>query len=242
MIRSLAPHSVSVRVIAARHENESVVEQIRELGYEVKTVSADEVWDHPACSAHRSIWVVRVEDAQGVEFVRALRRRFCEDGLLAIASQDFSLLAALLGAGADQAIPAYAGLLEACLLSLTRRLLNDWSPAEHVHIGRANSTIRIFGTLVQLRKTEFRICEYLIMNRGRWVTERELLQRVLDVEGDRETSVVRVHVNHIRKALGKLATCVVSERGRGYAFTLPGDVSSVRMHEEFEAAPLREVC
>jgi DNA-binding response OmpR family regulator len=106
--------------------------------------------------------------------------------------------------------------------AIARRLLGDWSlMSEGFQLNPDEGELRLGDKTFRLRRTEYRLCEYLVMNRGRWVSERELLRAVLDVRHDRETSLVRVHVRHIRKALGELSDCIISRRGHGYQFQLP---------------------
>lgn len=68
---------------------------------------------------------------------------------------------------------------------------------------------------------EFRLCEYLILNRGRWVSEQELLREALEVRHDRITSIVRVHIAKIRNAMGEYRECLAAKKGVGYRFNDP---------------------
>lgn len=173
----------------------------------------------------RSIFLVSCgAGPEGVETVREVRRRMRDHGIIALGPNDPAALAALLDAGADLAIPDTSPeLVRAGVQALGRRLLNDWAPGERIHLDSENSTVRMGGTLVKLRRAEFRICEYLLSNRGRWVSRGELLQAVLGKGEACRTSVVRVHVRRIRRALAPFGPCVLSERGKGYRFVVPSD-------------------
>jgi DNA-binding response OmpR family regulator len=169
----------------------------------------------------RTIWLVPYTGPKNANAIRVLRRVCGEDAILAIIPRfGPSRWADALEIGADLSLPLSCPdrLLDAALNALTRRLCADWSPTEQVHLSAENATVRINGQIFPMRRTEYRIFEYLVTNRGRWISERELLQTVLEIRHDRETSLIRVHVRHIRRALREQAACLVSRRGNGYRF------------------------
>jgi DNA-binding response OmpR family regulator len=77
-------------------------------------------------------------------------------------------------------------------------------------------TIRIGDHAARLRSTEFKICQYLIQHRERWVPDPEL--RALLTAAHSSNSLVRVHMHQIRRALGRYRSCLQSKRLLGYRF------------------------
>jgi two-component system, OmpR family, response regulator len=208
-------------MVAGQHE--ILAAQLRRLGF-TPTLTRLEALEHdPPSSSSRHLFLIVCPDAAtGAAIVRGTRLKQQEAGIIA-AARDLSTQAevALLEAGADRCLPlpAESTLVGASINALTRRLLRDWSPhGDGVHLGAESGVLRIGWRVVELRKTEYQVCEYLVVNRGRWVTERELLQNVLGMKHDRETSLVRVHIRHIRQALGDMRGCLISKRGHGYQF------------------------
>lgn len=83
----------------------------------------------------------------------------------------------------------------------------------------ARLTIRIRDHSARLRGAEFKICQYLIQHRGRWVADAEL-RVVLNPLARSSNSLVRVHMHQIRRALGPYRSCLQSKRLLGYRFVL----------------------
>jgi DNA-binding response OmpR family regulator len=218
-----APSNLRITV-AGQHE--VLVAQLRRLGF-APTLTKLEALDgeRRGCSAREVFIIVCPELAHGVRIVRDMRVKQQEAGIM-VAARDLStqVEVALLEAGADRCLPLPSDnlLLRASINAIVRRLLCDWSPDDAgVHLGPEAGALRIGSRVVELRKTEYQLCEYLVLNRGRWVAERELLENVLRVPHERETSLVRVHIRNIRQALGDLSECLISRRGRGYQFCAP---------------------
>ena len=69
------------------------------------------------------------------------------------------------------------------------------------------------GGEVKLTAGEYSLLEYLVLNRSRFVSREELLERVLNNE-EAEGNTVEVLIHRIRKKLGK--DIIQSQRGLGY--------------------------
>jgi DNA-binding response OmpR family regulator len=168
--------------------------------------------------------------SESAALARSLRGRVHDCGVISTGlAADPRVEALLLDAGSDYHVPlpCDGSLLRACVNALMRRLLGTWSPdGAGVHLAPESCALRIGLEIFNLRRTEYRICEYLIVNRGRWVPEREVLRNVLDMRHDRETSLVRVHIRQIRKALGPMQSCILSRRGHGYQFAVPSALAA----------------
>lgn len=64
---------------------------------------------------------------------------------------------------------------------------------------------------------------YLVERRGRWVSANEIISRVCMTYHRDDSSLVRVHIHSIRRALGEMRSCIRGDLdGRGYMFTLEG--------------------
>ncbi len=214
-------HNVAVRVVSDGEQKDPWPSRLKPLlGYQPERVTLSTL-PRPGSATFRSIFLVTAPAARDSEnVVRFVRRLHRDAGIIAFSHGNAGVKARLLDRGADAVFEfdAPAKLVAAAVNALTRRLLLDWSPADDVHLSPLNSTLRLGAEVFQLRKAEFRLCQYLVLNRGRWVSARELLRHVLEVTHDRETSVIRVHMLQIRKTLGSLSACITSKRGRGYRF------------------------
>lgn len=177
------------------------------------------------------IYLLLCSDAErDAELTTEMRRRNGAAGVVALVTGGaLGAKGRLLECGADACVdfPCEAPTVEMWIRAIARRLLGDWSlMREGFQLDPGEGELRLGAKTFRFRPTEYRVCEYLVMNRGRWVSERELLRAVLDVRHDRETSLVRVHVRHIRKALGELRECITSRRGHGYQFQLPSSAAN----------------
>ncbi len=116
-------------------------------------------------------------------------------------------------------------------------LIKPFEPAELVSrcralvrraTGHSSSTIRIGdveldtarrsvirgGQVVAVTPREFRVLEYLALNRGRVVSRDELLMHVYGDSEDTWSNVVEVYVAGLRRKLG--ASIIETRRGHGY--------------------------
>lgn len=70
--------------------------------------------------------------------------------------------------------------------------------------------------VIGLSGIEFRLLRYFMLNAGRILSKSDLTEHVYDNDSDRDSNVLEVHVNHLRKKLG--ASCITTHRGQGYVF------------------------
>ena len=89
--------------------------------------------------------------------------------------------------------------------------------AADVEMDRVAHTVSRNGLAVQLTNREYALLEQLLLERGRCVTRRALLERVWGVAHS-ETNVVDVYVNYLRRKLSDLgpARLIENVRGQGY--------------------------
>ncbi|CAE6919990.1 Response regulator protein CarR [Pseudomonas marincola] len=74
---------------------------------------------------------------------------------------------------------------------------------------------------VDLTAAEFRLLRYFMLHPGRILSKSHLADHLYDGESERDSNVIEVHVNHLRRKLGRDA--IETRRGQGYRFT--GDMA-----------------
>ncbi len=80
-----------------------------------------------------------------------------------------------------------------------------------------NQSVRITdGQKYELTSTEFRLLRYLMLNPGRLLSKSQLMEHVYDFDSDKDSNVIEVYINRLRRKLGK--TLIKTYRGQGYVF------------------------
>jgi DNA-binding response OmpR family regulator len=87
-----------------------------------------------------------------------------------------------------------------------------------IHVNLRTFDVSTNERPVPLTRLEFDLLVYLIRNAGRVVCPEELMQHVVRSAYRKESSLIRVHVTHLRKKLGPTAASIVTVRGRGFLF------------------------
>ena len=132
-----------------------------------------------------------------------------------------------LNSGADVCIkyPVSPPELDAQLRALIRR--NSFCPNPVVTVGKisidsSRRSIAVRGKIVSLRKKEYEILEFLIMNRGKVVSKEMLLEHVWDNGLYIFSNIVEVHIRNIRLALQKFKVDRIIKTVRGFGYILEG--------------------
>ena len=86
-------------------------------------------------------------------------------------------------------------------------------------VGSARLTVA--GRPVELTALEFRTLAHLMRHQGRVVSKTELTEHLYDQDFDRDSNVIEVLINRLRKKLG--ADLIKTHRGLGYQLTVPGE-------------------
>ncbi|AYF86257.1 response regulator transcription factor [Pseudomonas sp. JS3066] len=76
------------------------------------------------------------------------------------------------------------------------------------------------GEEVQLTAAEFRLLRYFMLHPGQLLSKSHLAEHLYDGETERDSNVIEVHVNHLRRKLGR--DVIETRRGQGYRFTGEG--------------------
>ena len=70
---------------------------------------------------------------------------------------------------------------------------------------------------IELTGAEFRMLRYFMLNPGRLLSKIALSEHLYDGERERDSNVVEVHINRLRRKLG--GQVIQTRRGQGYLFT-----------------------
>ena len=76
------------------------------------------------------------------------------------------------------------------------------------------------GAEVQLTAAEFRLLRYFMLHPQQILSKSHLAEHLYDGETERDSNVLEVHVNHLRRKLGRAV--VETRRGQGYIFGAVG--------------------
>lgn len=72
------------------------------------------------------------------------------------------------------------------------------------------------GQAIELTGIEFKLLRYFLLNPGCILSKSNLAEHVYDFDSDKDSNVIEVYVNHLRKKLGKQR--FETRRGQGYVF------------------------
>ena len=171
-------------------------------------------------------------DMDGVDVINGVRGWTATPIIVLSAREQEAAKVAALDAGADDYVTKPFGMDEllARLRAAVRRSASaDDAPTistEHFSIDLAAKKVRrADGTDVRLTPTEWQLLEILARNRGRLVTQRQLLHDVWGPAYDTETNYLRVYIAQLRRKLEPDPTKprhLLTEPGMGYRFESDG--------------------
>jgi DNA-binding response OmpR family regulator len=130
--------------------------------------------------------------------------------------------ARILDAGADEclACPFDADDLRARIQAVMRRLRPALLRSPEIAADPATLRIRVRDVETRVSRRQFEIFVYLAENRERWVHSNEIIAAVSGTHHDPATSLVRVQMHALRKALGAARECIRSDGHKSYMLTL----------------------
>ncbi|MFF5990138.1 response regulator [Prauserella flavalba] len=168
-------------------------------------------------------------DLDGVEVIEGLRGWTQVPIIVLSARDDSTDKVQALDAGADDYVTKPFGMDEllARLRAAVRRSGLSVADADaqvetaSFTIDLAAKKVRRDGAEVHLTKTEWRLMELLVRNRGRLVTQKQLLHEVWGPTYDTESHYLRVYVAQLRRKLEPEPSRprhLLTEPGMGYRF------------------------
>jgi two-component system KDP operon response regulator KdpE len=204
---------------------------LRARGYEVDLAENGAQGLELAARHHPDVVILDLglPDMDGVDVAHALRGWTNIPIIVLSARESEGVKVAALDAGADDYVTKPFGMDE--LLARLRAALRRAAPAEEAPvvttpdftIDLASKQVHRDGSEVRLTPTEWHVVELLVRNRGKLVTQQQLLQQVWGPEYHRETHYLRFYLSQIRRKLEPDASqprYFITEPGMGYRFVI----------------------
>ena len=85
-----------------------------------------------------------------------------------------------------------------------------------LHLDEARQCVINEGAEIQLTAAEFRLLRYFMLHPQQILSKSHLAEHLYDGETERDSNVLEVHVNHLRRKLGRAV--IETRRGQGYIF------------------------
>lgn len=149
-------------------------------------------------------------DMSGEDICRTLRaERRTMPIVIITAATEVVKKVTLLDMGADDFLTKPCSLeeirarLRAVLRRSSQRLFNTLLVVEDLELDTAARTVTRQGQAIQLRRKEFDLLEYLMLNAGRTVTRPMIIEHVWDMNENLWTNAVDVHIKHLRDRVDK---------------------------------------
>ena len=92
--------------------------------------------------------------------------------------------------------------------------------AAGLRLDEARQMVHSQGQAIELTGAEFRLLRYFMLHQGQVLSKSPLTEHLYDGETERDSNVLEVHVNHLRRKLGRAV--IETRRGQGYRFTGAG--------------------
>ena len=88
---------------------------------------------------------------------------------------------------------------------------------EHIKFDLSAKKMQVDGTTVVFTKSEYKICEFLALNRGQVFTKEQIYEAVFSFEGESDNSTIATHIKNIRAKLNNLnVQPIITVWGIGY--------------------------
>ena len=209
---------------------------LKARGYDVDLAPTGEAALILAARHHPDVVVLDLglPGIDGIEVIRGLRGWSAVPiVVLSVREAERDKVAAL-DAGADDFVTKPFGMDE--LLARLRAALRRAAPAEEeatvetedFKVDLAAKRVTTSTGEIRLTPTEWHIVEVLVRNRGKLVSQRQLLQEVWGSQYEKETNYLRVYLAQIRRKMEPDPARPVyfhTEPGMGYRFEVPESAS-----------------
>ena len=115
--------------------------------------------------------------------------------------------------------------LLARIRALLRRSAGVAQPLIHfgaININTSSQSVFVNDAELELTAYEYKVIEYLVMNKDKVISKTELTEHIYEQDFDRDSNVIEVFVGRLRKKLDPDGTLKPIEtlRGRGYRWNL----------------------
>lgn len=185
---------------------------LKEAGNEV-TVAPDGLIGHEMAIKNQFdviILDIMLPGLNGMQLCKQLRRQQIDTPILMLTALGTTEnIVAGLDSGADDYLvkPFHFAELEARIRTLVRRSTpgnngqSDLLQIGNLTLNTSTRAATLNGEPVNLTATEYRLLEFMLLNRGRVLTRMELLENVWGIDFNMSTNVVDVYVNYLRKKI-----------------------------------------
>jgi len=204
---------------------------LRARGYDVDLAPSGEQALTLAAKRHPDVVVLDLglPGIDGIDVIRGLRGWSTVPIVVLSARDEEPSKVAALDAGADDYVTKPFGMDE--MLARLRAALRRAAPGEEqatvatpdFSIDLAAKRVARDGDDVRLTPTEWHLVEVLVRNRGKLVTQRQLLDEVWGPAHERDTNYLRVYMAQVRRKLEPQPSqprYFITEPGMGYRFEL----------------------
>ena len=161
-------------------------------------------------------------DLDGVSICAMLRNKQIDTPIIMMINKgEKTSSCAALDNGADDCIekPFDIQELNSRLRAVMRRkILNNYTnivQIKNIEVDLKNRQVFKDKKYVKLRRKEYQILEYLIVNKNTIVTKDALIESLWDVNNYRESNTLEVHISCLRKAL-QIKNLIITVHGIGY--------------------------
>ena len=162
-------------------------------------------------------------DMDGIDVIRKIRGWSNVPILVVSARSDDTDKVSALDAGADDYLTKPFALeeLEARVRTLLRREFRQRESLVQVGALTLNTVTREVsgrGEPLPLTPREFAILEHLMLHRGCWISQEELMEHIWEADANPFSNAVRMHISSLRKKLRKRLghDPIQTKVGRGY--------------------------
>ena len=205
--------------------------QLRKAGYAVDSAADGEDGfylgrENPFDLAVVDLGLPKLSGIEVIQRWRAAGRRF--PVLILTARGRWQDKVEGLNAGADDylAKPFQSEELHARISALLRRAAGVAKPVLRcgpITLDIGAHTVQVDNLALELTGYEYKVLEYLMLNRGKVISKTELTEHVYEQDFDRDSNVIEVFIGRLRRKLdpNNRYQPVETLRGRGYRFALP---------------------
>jgi two-component system OmpR family response regulator len=204
---------------------------LRLAGFEVMTASSGAEAVRATASGRPDLVLmdVMMPDGDGFEALRRIRSGGAEVPVIFLTARDeVPDRVAGFAAGGDDYVTKPFSLDE--LLGRIRAVLKRTrpdAPGSRLRVGDLEldedvHEVRRAGALVELTPTEYRLLRFLMVNAGRVVSKRQILDQVWEYDPDRDSTVVEPAVSYLRRKVDQGQPRLIhTVRGFGYVLRIP---------------------